>query len=1623
MMNRYSFYLFFAFACYLSPLRADDIDIYIQTAEDFGLQTGLGNSSTITFILDDSSSMSGSLVYDNFKPSTYLTNEWWWDALERRTTLKNGFIDFISAAPGDLKIASFPMNEVAEGYLKTPGDFLSAQHDNRTSRVAGRDYRQRVVDDSILGALTSGVNLRFGRYGCQTPSSNPSSTFDCGSAYEYDSFSTNSVFSGSESCGFFCTAHKNFAFALTFPMPGFEAGSGSSAFEGRDLMGMFLAGFRLYGEGVDSNYDGLVDNPAHNAQLTIRVYNTADLALSSADGESVFSETPADNPSLIQPLVEFTTDYYPFGFIKDGEYNSANRYSMTDSSIEAIAESIKDGDYEELTFVIMMTDADFANKKDYQLGFNSNYVELHIEHQLEAAEVHAPVFSLGSDAIELSNGNVYDLNLDDPNPLPASSVLFPSQDMEELRLDSATKVALRFMLVPFDVNNDGLIEDIKLRVFPASALGGSANVTLGFNSAGDPGEIIPIEQGGITALWNQSNIRDTVAIDVAKWNQSVAQNTPYDIDLDAIEDAMRTLFRNSRWEYHRAITLVLTTNASSDLHFYSYEHSHAIYNQTLVSSWSENCLDLKQLFELRGNGVDMRMCERFVSPRLVFDLVDTAVVDETTFPSSQREKVIQNAFYFGADGDTPMFKSYANSVNYLYGYYGARGAEYESPFEPYNAGEAKACGFNDTTILLTDGNGTPIFNDGSYSSNTLQDLGTNCTLGEVWNRGVSGLLICSDWKHMENVAEYLTYTKHDIDGNQVPDNSDVFGMNSYAVMFGPKPPAWMSLPIIENIFNTSEKNLGMFAEKAGTALYENGDPKPYQADNSYSLVQAFRAIQADALVISSQVSTVPEPIANPVNSFETSDELYYPLYKPNDQQFWPGNLKRYSFNEPAGSAAGVFKVVDVNLNPVYFGVTDTSTVAAVDPDSVSWWTDEPTTNTVVVTNPDGSTETYTETFGPSYYPDGQVVSAGGAAQETDDADRNLYTYIPNSAYDSLDLEDNELDSMLPQESLRGHAGMAIDVDEVVATARGAWGSVIHNRPKIVSQQLVFKDSYLDDSINTVYFGDNAGYLHAIDAGEKSSDSPDQNKSNTGGTELWAFAPVETLGNFARLTYDGDDFSGDDKGGLYRTRYLYGVDGDIQILAKDSNRNGNYTDTGDYLNLYFGLRRGGSAYYGLDISTSRKSLDTDLTAINNAPKLKFRLYSTYTTTVMGDTSENIRLDRLAETWSPIATATIQWQGQPTDVIIFGGGYDSLRNESSQGAFTATVSTPQLGNAIYVVDAQSGQLYGYVSNSDNQSSDAFASGATGIAHTDMVYSIPGQIGLVDYDRQGVDYLYAADTGGQVFRISVNKQAGSIDAGGGVTALFSSVTKVASIGRATAIASTDKRSIFEGVDAAIIESGPLKGDIAVVFGSGFRPELKLESVIDYFFAYIDPLSSHGMLRATTAPFTQFADITSEYLQNDVAADLSLLSSANVGWRIQLQRRAEKMTGSPKIVRDRIFASTFDNVGDGDCSDSIGNSNAYAMHIDGTALFESGRIIDSNSGMTSTGSVIVNPDGSLDTYFLANTKAICLEGNCLSSGGAINEDTNANPPPFIQDIEALVRTKWRRCIDSNFIDCGSGL
>lgn len=493
---------------------------------------------------------------------------------------------------------------------------------------------------------------------------------------------------------------------------------------------------------------------------------------------------------------------------------------------------------------------------------------------------------------------------------------------------------------------------------------------------------------------------------------------------------------------------------------------------------------------------------------------------------------------------------------------------------------------------------------------------------------------------------------------------------------------------------------------------------------------------------------------------------------------------------------------------------------------------------------------------------GSDVSAGGAASLLDPATRVLWTDNKTALI--------TLDNTLAKSALGDAAMSDAARDALIQFARGydEDGAARHQLGDIMNSKPVMMRDPAGKSY--VLAGSNEGYLHAFDTQT--------------GVEKWAFMPSVLLKNLTALQEN-----------KLTKQHLYGVDGPLTVWYDDKNKDGQIKDD-DKIYVYFGLRRGGSAYYALDI--------TDM----SAPKLAWQFDST-----------TPGFNNLGESWSKpvlakmrVADASASSGNVLKEVLVIGGGFDPvLENEDPAARLTHSIAQD-----VYIVDVHDGSLIWSLRT------DVLS------AATDLKHSIPGDIRVLDMDRNGaLDRLYFGDTGGNVWRVDMDVDVTDTDA----TTLYdykkARLSKFAELGGT----GTDKRMFYYEPDVAVTR---INGQdlLTLSIGSGYRSHPMSEAIDDRFYVLVD---RHPFAEPDSAIFplqenSTLVDVDTLNATSNLVTDATLN-----GWYYELPNKAEKVLASPLTFMNKIVFTTFSVAEEStssstdSCSVSTSVGRAYVMDL----------------------------------------------------------------------------------------------
>ena len=715
------------------------------------------------------------------------------------------------------------------------------------------------------------------------------------------------------------------------------------------------------------------------------------------------------------------------------------------------------------------------------------------------------------------------------------------------------------------------------------------------------------------------------------------------------------------------------------------------------------------------------------------------------------------------------------------------------------------------------------------------------------------------------------------------------------------------------------------------------------SENPDELVATLQEIFRQILSVSTTFVAASVPV-NVFNRAEITDNVYIALFQLDAQAkpYWVGNVKKLRL-EGANVSSSLATLVDAN------GVPAVAADGRIRFDALTYWTDA------------ASLPPADEDAGEVDGRDGRVVARGGAGQK-------IPGFIAGNPQEANGLGGrtiyyDETDSSLAALNVDLLTAAALQADFDVATALEASELIAYSRGLDIddvdgdgetaeAREWIFGDA-LHSRPLPINYGSIAGYNDSTNPGIFIAVASDDGmlrmiRNTTGGgaesgEEMWAFMPRASMGAQKVLRANGVGM-----------RHPYTLDGAPVALIYDKNQDGSISSgDGDRVLLFVGMRRGGKNYYGLDVTNPE------------SPEL------IWTIGKGGDFAE------LGLTFSTPRVGLVQTDSGPRPAVMFAGGYDV--NKDTRG-FVGTDDSE--GNAIYVVDAESGDLIWKARGPHGGSSN------TVFEHAGMVDSIPSTLTVGDTNGDGfVDRIIVGDTGGNVWRADiVGDNTGDWK-----------VTKLAALGRhagGVPSVATDRR-FFHRPD--LVPSKDRFGLFdGVVIGSGNRadPLDKGGETDNFMYMIKDRATAIGAGVDTGQVHGDLGDVTSNCLQ-----DGSCVVDLTNGWRLEMEEPGEKILATPLTITGKTFFTSYlPNSGTGAtaCSPSEGAGRLYAVSFqDATAVV--------NYDTSDDGAD--NPDGNPTTK---NDRSVELQSLGIPAEVvAVPPNKILRPDLQIDNIDAT--TRWR--------------
>ena len=431
---------------------------------------------------------------------------------------------------------------------------------------------------------------------------------------------------------------------------------------------------------------------------------------------------------------------------------------------------------------------------------------------------------------------------------------------------------------------------------------------------------------------------------------------------------------------------------------------------------------------------------------------------------------------------------------------------------------------------------------------------------------------------------------------------------------------------------------------------------------------------------------------------------------------------------------------------------------------------------------------YTDKNNSGFAPKGHPLDTPGFELKSDNWDNTDLTTMRAGVCPSPSGSDCEKRMLF----LLGKKNTTDPETDISSAQRWSVHDVLHSSPVVITYRGFDSsgDGLVDTFLDKVIYGSNDGSLHMVN-GET-------------GVEDWRFIPSDFWGQQQNLFTNAEG------------EHVYGLDitPTVQVIDVEDNGSIDLGD-GDKVRAFMASRRGGSGIYALDLTH-------DISVSNDAfaPKFLWR--------IKGGSGD---FPRLGQTWSKpvVATAEIDTGTaiQNKEVLIFGGGYDASLDNPETYSIGDHAGTPFLGNAIYIVDPENGNLLLAISGSP---------GGADIVVPGMDYPIPSGVTALDTDSDGAtDRIYVGDTAGQVWRVDL----APIEVGGA----YSSAAGKTVVGKLANISAdglpVKHRRFFEAPSVIQVRDNVFSDEENydyVLMGTGYRPHPLNTEVEDRFYAFRD-------------------------------------------------------------------------------------------------------------------------------------------------------------------------------------------
>lgn len=688
-----------------------------------------------------------------------------------------------------------------------------------------------------------------------------------------------------------------------------------------------------------------------------------------------------------------------------------------------------------------------------------------------------------------------------------------------------------------------------------------------------------------------------------------------------------------------------------------------------------------------------------------------------------------------------------------------------------------------------------------------------------------------------------------------------------------------------------------------SSVAEQGGGKFLGAKNFQELLDKLGAVFSEIQNRNSAFASVSLPVSVSAQG-SYLNQVFIGMFRPEKAPRWHGNLKQYKL----GWVDSSLSLLDADSEPA-ISSADTGFIAGC---ARSFWTPAASLSANRLYWADLQDANCGNHSAKSETPDGNVVEKGGQGYKLralSPTSRVVKTCDGSCVKKTL--TDFNSDNLAITSEALGVSGdnradlinwarglnvdgeaihQSSELDPLIPTSEAkllmrpsVHGDVVHSRPVAVDFGTAGNPNVV------VFYGANDGMLRAINGNRDGGEEID---GRGPGEELWAFVAPESYGIFARLRANADfvKFPNVTVG----SPKSYGFDGPVTAHR---------TATETW--IYASMRRGGRMIYAFDVS------------IPQSPKLKWRFGCPAQTNDDGcvkaaGADQSPSESDIGQTWATptvINAAGYMADGQIQPMLIMGGGYDRCEDNDSSACLDGAK-----GRAIFLFDANNGTL---------------------VKSFRTEGGVVGDITVVKNAQGLAMYAYAADLGGNVYRIS----GGANSPIGTLAPQDWNITTIARLGGT----GVDRRKFMFGPDV-VVDSGTYY----ILLGSGDREKPILEyknasAVNNYFFMIKDQptnatwLSSEREVCNSPAVLEKrdFICLASLYAVASDDAPSQASIDAKKGWYLKLDAR-EKVVTSALTIFGTVYFSThrpIDSSLNQACAPDLGEARAYAIRFSNAA------------------------------------------------------------------------------------------